>query len=99
MRHALENLALVLREKIDTGPGQVHPWIPGAAFADGRILDALVAAEAALEGSGARRRIRQALVLGLDVESQDPAMADALPDLTERQVEWIASWLASEGIG
>lgn len=43
-----------------------------------------------------RSTIRQALILGLDVERNDPAMADAVPDLTYQQVDWIASWLASE---
>ena len=42
--------------------------------------------------------IRRALALGLDVE-MDPAMADIVPSLSTGQIYWIASWLASEGIG
>ena len=41
--------------------------------------------------------IRRALVLGLEVEAANPGVV--VPFLTEEQRDWIALWLASEGIG
>lgn len=43
-----------------------------------------------------RKEIIFAIKLGLDVESGDPAMKEFLPSLTEEQIGWLASWLASE---
>jgi hypothetical protein len=43
--------------------------------------------------------IKSAIILGLDVEADDPAMRDFLPPLTPDQIDWLASWLVSEGIG
>ena len=46
-----------------------------------------------------RQAIIEALTLGIDVERGDPSMVGVVPNLTERQIEWVARWLASEGIG
>lgn len=45
----------------------------------------------------AKEEIWHALVLGIDVESEDPNMKDIVGNITLAQVEWIAAWLASEG--
>jgi len=44
------------------------------------------------------RAIKAAIELGIEVE-KDPTMASVVPDLTEDQIDWLASWLASESIG
>lgn len=45
-----------------------------------------------------KERIASALWLGVTIESEDPAMAGSIPDLTEKQIRWIADWLASEDV-
>lgn len=45
----------------------------------------------------AATEISMSLRLGLEVESDDPTMVDAIPELTQKQIEWIGSWLAGEG--
>lgn len=43
--------------------------------------------------------IRVAIAIGIDAELDDPAMVGRVPDLTPEQIDWLASWLASERIG
>ena len=43
--------------------------------------------------------IEKALRLGIDAESEDPAISALVPSLTSEQIRWISGWLASENIG
>lgn len=45
------------------------------------------------------KEIEAALRLGIEVESDDDSLAPMVKALTDEQVKWISSWLASEGIG
>lgn len=51
--------------------------------------------------SSQETRIRNAIVLGIETERNDPdMMADrCIPiDMTMPQIHWLASWLVSEGV-
>lgn len=46
----------------------------------------------------AKARIASSLTMGVTVEADDPNLEAIVSAITPEQVEWIASWLAGEGI-
>lgn len=47
--------------------------------------------------ASAREQIERSLRLGIEVESDDESLAWIVGSLTERQIIWIAEWLAGDG--
>lgn len=45
-----------------------------------------------------RNAIRRAIVLGIDAEAHDIDLCDIVAGISDEQVDWLASWLASEGM-
>lgn len=44
------------------------------------------------------KAIEAAILLGIDVESDDPHLAPLVQSFTSEQVAWVASWLSGEGV-
>lgn len=73
---------------IDASDLQADPTtcpVPLLDFASARYADA-------------KSRIGAALAMGIAAESDDPNLEAIVSTITSEQVEWIAAWLAGEGI-
>lgn len=44
-----------------------------------------------------QKQISRTLRIGRDAERDDPRLAPLVNSLTDEHIDWIASWLASEG--